>query len=44
MPQKKIAEQEGISVSAVKTRIHRAKKELKKISVDNKFFNNIYEK
>jgi len=44
MPQKEIAEQEGISVSAVKTRIHRAKKELKKISTQNKFFNKVYEK
>lgn len=31
MPQKEIAEKEGISVSAVKTRIHRAKKEFKRI-------------
>lgn len=31
MPQKEIAKTEGISVSAVKTRIHRAKKEFKKV-------------
>ena len=32
MPQKEIAALEGVSVSAVKTRIHRAKKEFKKIN------------
>ncbi len=32
LPQKDIAKQEGISVGAVKTRIHRAKKEFKKIN------------
>ena len=32
MPQKEIAVLEGVSVSAIKTRIHRAKKEYKKIS------------
>lgn len=31
-PQKEIADEEGVSVSAIKTRIHRAKKEFKKIS------------
>ena len=31
MPQKEIAELEGLSTSAVKTRVHRAKKEYKKI-------------
>ncbi|MBI1999536.1 MAG: RNA polymerase sigma factor [Parcubacteria group bacterium] len=31
MPQKEIAALEGVSISAVKTRIHRAKKEFKKI-------------
>ena len=30
VPQKEIAEEEGVSVSAIKTRIHRAKKEFKK--------------
>lgn len=33
VPQKKIAEQEGVSNEVVRTRIHRAKKELKKISL-----------
>ena len=32
-PQKEIAEMEGVTVSAVKTRIHRAKKEFKKINI-----------
>jgi|SRR3989344_4635616 len=32
LPQKDIAKREGISVGAVKTRIHRAKKEFKKIN------------
>ncbi len=32
MPQAEIAAMEGVSVSAVKTRVHRAKKEFKKIS------------
>jgi len=32
MPQKEIAALEGVSISAIKTRIHRAKKEYKKIS------------
>jgi RNA polymerase sigma-70 factor, ECF subfamily len=32
MPQKEIAVLEGVSVSAIKTRIHRAKKEFKKIN------------
>lgn len=32
MPQKEIAVLEGVSISAIKTRIHRAKKEYKKIS------------
>lgn len=31
MPQKELAEKEGISISALKTRVHRAKKEYKKI-------------
>jgi len=31
MPQKEIAALEGVSISAIKTRIHRAKKEFKKI-------------
>ncbi len=34
MPQKEIADIEGISVAAVKTRIHRAKKEFKKLNLD----------
>ena len=34
MPQKEIAILEGVSISAIKTRIHRAKKEYKKISGD----------
>jgi len=29
-PHKEIAEKEGVSVSAIKTRVHRAKKEFKK--------------
>jgi len=33
-PQKEIAEKEGVSVSAIKTRVHRAKKEFKKIIFD----------
>ncbi len=33
-PQKEIAKEEGMSVGAVKTRIHRAKKEFKKIASD----------
>lgn len=33
VPQKKIAQQEGVSNEVVRTRIHRAKKELKKISL-----------
>ena len=32
VPQAEIAEMEGVSVSAVKTRVHRAKKEFKKVS------------
>jgi len=32
MPQKEIAAMEGVSISAIKTRIHRAKKEYKKIN------------
>ena len=32
MPQKEIAALEGVSISAVKTRIHRAKREYKKVS------------
>ena len=32
MPQKEIAVLEGVSVSAIKTRVHRAKKEFKKIN------------
>jgi len=31
-PHKEIAEKEGVSVSAIKTRVHRAKKEFKKIT------------
>lgn len=34
-PHKEIAEKEGVSVSAIKTRIHRAKKEFKKIIFDS---------
>ena len=30
IPQKEIATKEGVSISAIKTRIHRAKKEFKK--------------
>jgi len=33
-PHKEIAEKEGVSVSAIKTRVHRAKKEFKKIIFD----------
>jgi len=33
-PQKEIAKEEGMSVGAVKTRIHRAKKEFKKVAAD----------
>ena len=32
IPQKELAEQENVSISAIKTRVHRAKKEFKKIS------------
>ena len=32
MSQKEIADREGISLSAVKTRVHRAKKEFKKMT------------
>jgi RNA polymerase sigma factor (sigma-70 family) len=32
VPQKELAEEEGVSVSAIKTRIHRAKKSFKEIS------------
>ena len=32
MPQKEIATLEGISISAVKTRIYRAKREFKKVN------------
>lgn len=44
MPQKEIAKIEGVSVSAIKTRIHRAKKNLKKISIESRFIENVYEK
>ncbi len=33
-PHKEIAQKEGVSVSAIKIRVHRAKKEFKKITVD----------
>jgi len=32
-PQEEIAKMEGVSVGAIKTRVHRAKKEFKKINV-----------
>lgn len=44
VPHKEIAAQEGVSVSAIKTRIHRAKKNLKKISIHNRFIEGVYEK
>jgi DNA-directed RNA polymerase specialized sigma24 family protein len=31
-PQEEVARKEGVSVGAIKTRVHRAKKELKKIA------------
>jgi len=33
-PHKEIAEKEGVSVSAIKTRVHRAKREFRKITAD----------
>ena len=32
IPQRELAEEEGVSLSAIKTRVHRAKKTFKKIS------------
>jgi len=44
LPQKEIADLEGVSISAVKTRVHRAKKALKKVAVDSNFIEGVYEK
>ena len=41
---KDIAKEEGVSVSAIKTRIHRAKKNLKELSIYNRFIEGVYEK